>query len=320
MITAKKSYRECTTCSSPDDNKYPSASKALEHLHTVHFECSDVEKGAARAEQRPFDDPCYAYVRPLEDTPELESEIAATTKDFVDGLADVSGKLNKLHWLVATNSRDRQRQRRGGATRQSASPQPPENGPTLPPLPRSLVYLFEELVIYYVLQAKRLSLENRAVAVALHDESQGRQFYARSARLHERCSDKRSQLQEQMKQGRRDIILARGNPKAHGDPNAALGTMAFDTTSFLRVLPLSIADCSFAMRIPRGSSDRGKYLAGSEDPWWDVMGLYEERSKRLHNEAARRPRRRLLLDIQAFQDELDAFKSLLGSAGTSIGR
>jgi hypothetical protein len=41
------------------------------------------------------------------------------------------------------------------------------------------------------------------------------------------------------------------------------------------------------------------------------MGVYREYSNRLHSEAARRPRRRLFVDIQALEDELTALRNLL---------
>jgi hypothetical protein len=42
-----------------------------------------------------------------------------------------------------------------------------------------------------------------------------------------------------------------------------------------------------------------------------VVGIYKEYSRRLHAEAARRPRRRLFVDIHAFKDELAALHGLL---------
>jgi len=148
----KNSYAECTSCSSLN-NQYSSASEALDHLHTVHFECSLSERAAHKTKDRPYDDPCYAFVQSLADTPAAGSAyVAEMTKGFIENLLDISGKLNKLYWLVTTNSRDNQHRQRRGAAAASAHHRRSEKGsPPAPRLPRSLVYVFDELVTYYVL-------------------------------------------------------------------------------------------------------------------------------------------------------------------------
>jgi hypothetical protein len=271
-----------------------------------------------KAKDRPYDDPCYVYIKPAVGTPEFGSRIMETTRELVDYLSDISGNLNKLHWLVATNSRDnpQRRGRRRGAT----------TGPPLaPPLPRSLVYAFDELVACYMLHAKRISLDNRANLVGLRgDEDYGDKFsnlFVRSLKIRERGGDTQIHVKDYLQQARRDIILSRAEPGlADGNEEEALGTMAFDSTSLVRALSVSVLYSTFSAPLPRrrangpaGGGSTTTAPPGAEDTQRDVVGIYREYSKRLHAEAARRPRRRLLVDIHAFEDELSALYGLLSA-------
>jgi len=315
---AKKPYAGCTACCSPSRN-YPSASEALEHLHTVHLECPLGESSAGRTKDKPHDDPCYAYIKSLAPTNSIEPEIAKIAKEFLDHLSDFSGHLNKIQWLVATNSRDSVQRRRPGFN----LPRPPTGAALQPQLPRSLVYAFDELVAYYILQAKRLSLENRAIGLNARDAvRESVQALERSERLARRCRDTRTRVQGYLQQARRDVILSRGGHGATGedDLDTALGVQAFDTTSFMRAFVRSAPEVTFSA--PLGQKKKaastaarvgsGRVPAGpAQEPAWDVVGMYSEYSKQLHVEAARRPRRRLFLDIHALEDELEALEEIL---------
>ncbi|KXX76191.1 Magnesium transport protein CorA [Madurella mycetomatis] len=312
-VTAKKSYAGCTACSMA--TKYPSASVALQHLHTTHLECPLGEPAAGKTKDRPQDDPCYTYIKSLTDTHSNEPEIENIAKEFINHLSDFSGSLNKIQWLIATNSQDNPHRRR--------------SGPNLPQLPRSLVYAFDELVSYYILQAKRLSLQNRGISLNARNNANLESFQAlnRSERLALRCHGIRARLQSYLQQARRDVILSRGAGHggvsgAGGDDDAdtaALGVQAFDTTSFMRSLIRSVLDTTFSAPLPpkktagtgasvvTGRREVGKHTIQV----WDVVGMYSEYSKHLHVEAARRPRRRLFLDIHALEDELVALKAHL---------
>jgi hypothetical protein len=106
---------------------------------------------------------------------------------------------------------------------------------------------------------------------------------------------------------------------ADGNEEEALGTMAFDTTSLARALSVSVLYGTFSApllrRRAKGLAGGGSTTAppGAEDAQWDLVGIYKEYSKRLHAEAARRPRRRLFVDIHAFKDELTALHGLLSA-------
>lgn len=312
-MTAKKPYAGCTACSTA--TKYPSASTALQHLHTVHLECPLGEPAAGKTKDRPHDDPCYAYIKSLTNTHSGEPEIENIAKEFINHLSDFSGNLNKIQWLVATNS---------------DNPHRPRSGPKLPQLPRSLVYAFDELVSYYILQAKRLSLQNRGIGLSTRNNTEHESLQAlnRSERLALRCRDIRARLQGYLQQARRDVILSRG--AGHGGVSgagggddadtAALGVQAFDTTSFMRALARSALDTTLSASLPprksAGTDYRvrpGRLKVGKDIRAWDVIGMYSEYSKALHVEAARRPRRRLFLDIHALEDELAALEELLDS-------
>jgi hypothetical protein len=311
-LAARKPYGECTACSSKR-RTYSSAYEALQHLHTTHFECPFGQSATSEAKDRPAsDDPCYAYIKPAVEKPEFTSDIMVKTKELIDNLSEISENLNKLHWLVATNSRDnlQRRRRRWGAT----------TGPPLPPpLPRSLVYTFDELVACYVLHAKSISLENRAPVGFKGDMDLDKihDLYFRGAKIRDRGRRTLALVKDYLQQARRDIILSRAEPGlVDGNEEEALGTMAFDPTSLVRALSVSVLYNTLSMPLPRR---RAKGAAGStttpppgsEDAQWDVIGIYKEYSKRLHAEAARRPRRRLFVDIRAFVDELMALRGLL---------
>lgn len=308
---AKKRYAECIACR-VQTTKYLSAFEALQHLHSVHLECSHRDKAASKAKYRPHDDPCYAYIRSEAGTPPVWSDAIAFISEFVGHLSEVSKYLNKLHWLVATNSRGRlQRRRRREQGRQRDAERSPSPPPRPPQLPSSLVYAFDELVAYYVLQAKRLSLDNRAALVMREkDVPRSYRLVRRSERLYERSSATLSRIQKYLEQARKGIILNGGQRVADEDRNTALGVTAFNTESLRRALTLSVLDSSFSMPLPLVAS-RATDTANAESPRWDVIGVYKEYSQRLHSEAARRPRRRLFLDIQALEDELIALRNLL---------
>lgn len=324
-MTAKKPYAGCAACSAT--TRYASASAALRHLHSVHFECPLGEPAAGRTKDRPHDDPCYAYIKSLADTHSNEPEIESIAKEFIDHLSDFSGSLNKIQWLVATNSQDNAPKRRSGPN----LPQPPTKPAVRPPLPRSLVYAFDELVSYYILQAKRLSLQNRGIGLSERsnnnsalEQKSAKAALDRSERLALRCHESRARLRGFLQQARRDVILSRGGYGGIGAGDddadtAALGVQAFDTTSFMRALIRSVPDTSFSAPLPvkqtAGTGGApvgpGRLEVGKHARAWDVIALYSEYSKHLHAEAARRPRRRLFLDIHAFEDELQALGEVL---------
>jgi hypothetical protein len=188
---AKKLYARCATSCSPA-TKYPSAFEALEHLHTEHFDCPLGELAAGRTKDKLHDDPCYAYIEALSGTPSNEAEINSIANEFINHISDFSGTLNKIQWLIATNSPGTAERRRPGPH----SRQPPQ-----PQLPRSLVNAFDGLVAYYTLQAKRLSLQNRGIGLnarnAVEDSSQA---LARSASLAIHCRNARDRVQGYLQQ------------------------------------------------------------------------------------------------------------------------
>lgn len=293
----KKPHAGCTACRSPA-TKYPSASAALEHLHAEHLECSFGESPAGRTQDRPHDDPCYAYIKSLADTHANEPEIERIANEFIDHLSDFSGSLSKIQWLVATNlPRSSPRGRTG-----LHSYQPPTAATRQPQLHRSLVHAFDDIVAYYILQAKRISLQNRGIGLNMRDKVQeSLQALARSTSLGFHCRDARAHVQSYLQQARRDVILSRGG----NDTDTALGVQAFDRTSFVRALVLSAVDTTFSAPLVQ------KKPRGPQGPEWEVLGMYSEYNKRLHVEAARRPRRRLFLEIHALEDELESLEELL---------
>jgi hypothetical protein len=287
---------------------------------------------AAKAKDRPHDDPCYAYIKSLTGTHSNEPEIENISKELIDHLSDFSDSLNKIQWLVATNSQDNA-QRRRPQTKSAIRPQ----------LPRSLVYAFDELVSYYILQAKCLSLQNRGIALSACSNNAPKQVSAqtaldRSRRLALRCHDNRARLQTFLQQARRDVILSRGGRSGGGisvgaddgggADTTALGVQAFDTTSFMRALTWSVLDTSLSAPLPLKKTAEtggarvgpGRLEAGKNVLAWDMIQMYSEYSKQLRAEAARRPRRRLFLDIHALEDELEALAWPLDRTLGWIGR
>jgi hypothetical protein len=296
--------------------------------YTVHLECPLGEPAAVKAKDRPHDDPCYAYIKSLADNHSNEPEIENIVKGLIDHLSDVSGSLNKIQWLVATNPQDNARRRRS-----KTKPATPHQ------LPRNLIYAFDELVSYYILQSKRLSLQNRGITLSASsnapEQDSAHAALERSRRLALRCRDTRARLQRFLQQARRDVILSRGGHSRRisvgdddGADTAALGVQAFDTTSFMRVLLRSVLDTSFSAPLPlkkiAGTGGArvglGRLEVGKKVPAWDVIRIYSEYSKHLHVEASRRPRRRLFLDIHALEDELVALVAPLQAVSNWINR
>ncbi|KAK4033784.1 hypothetical protein C8A01DRAFT_39754 [Parachaetomium inaequale] len=307
--TAKVPYAGCTACSRA--TKYSSASGALQHLHAEHFECPFGASAAVGAQAWAHDDPCYAYMESAADTHLIEPEIENIAKEFIGHISDFLSGLNRIQWLVARNSQ-------GSAQRRRLVLNVHQPPPSAPPLPRSLVYAFDELVAYYLLQVKRLSLQNRAIGLGMRNNAEQESLHAlnRSTRMAFRCRDIRGRVLGYLQQAHRDVILAgsgRGGPDGDGDDaDTALGVQAFGSTSLVRVLVMSALHTSFsaplaqkeAAAAARVGSSKAR-LAGPQDPAWDMVGVYSQYSKHLHEQAARRPRRRLFLDIHAVEDELE---------------
>lgn len=128
----------------------------------------------------------------------------------------------------------------------------------------------------------------------------------RLARIDELRSHVRSCVYRHLEQAEHDIctipvIFAPGD-----DPTPALGIGDFYSYAFQRAVLASTLRTSISM--PPSKASDGTVLT---NPKLDLLAMYSEYCQQLRSEAARRPRRRLFLNIAALLDELYLLSGLL---------
>jgi len=296
--TVTKSYANCDACSS-QHKKYDSASEALKHLHSVHFDCSFTDKTEAKTQHRYHDDPCSAWLSTGGRGGGKKTTAMLVSEEFLSTLLEITGKLNELQWLVATSSR--RRRRPGHIPAEDMAPSQNKHDPRLP---RSLVYTFESIVEYYVLFAKQLSLANRVSSLKRHSQPNS-YLNDRAERMVAHCHKANKQIQQHVQEAKKDIILSKQDSKMD-DIDATLGTRNVDAVFLSSVLSGTLLARSFAHPLlsAKCKARRSKGVQGTGVS--DIVGIYKEYNTRLRIEAARRPRRRVILGIHALLDELGA--------------
>ncbi|KAK0620585.1 hypothetical protein B0T14DRAFT_604152 [Immersiella caudata] len=298
---AKTSFAGCHFCAA--GKGYSSVFEALQHVHSTHIDCPLMAgRGSANNTKRPHDDPCYAWVQPTVSHEGIYAfAVLDLAKSFTQDISEILGRLNELQWLVSTTARTTPAQESHMAS-------------TAPPvLPRNLVCIFEELVEYYLYFASQLSLENRAkTAIERNNgdvEAVG--LLDRALRMGSRCGTTKRRIGEFVHKARRDILLARHDvPEVGGgvfSSASALGIRAVDIGFVGQAVVASLMNRStYAPPILRQEPTAD--ASAIPVTKLDVVKMYTEYIQYLQFEAARRPRRRLFLDIRALQDELIAME------------
>lgn len=180
----KNTWSKCHSCKG--GRQYSSATKALEHLHKHHFDCSGKT-------HQPYDDPCYVWLRHIQDSTcsrQLVSGInAEQVEDFVSRLLPICSYARELHSLVA------------GTQSNSANARPP--------LPSTIGKAFEHIMAVYVIRAQWLSLNNRRNLAASNTEAI--QFKIEELMVEEDSSTRK--VYDYLQDAKKDIILLKGTSR-----------------------------------------------------------------------------------------------------------
>lgn len=186
LAAGKKSWAECTDCRS--HKIYSSATEALEHLHQHHFECNG--KTA-----RPYADRCFVWLSRDWKTglPMMEPNpgVLSAVGSFIERLEQVNSSAKELHSLVA-----------------SAWHHPSREAVSRPPLFQNLVNAFKQIMLLYIIQARYLSLLNRAASFQ-PSETRWRRVVERAlGQLRRQENVATDRAHDMLADAKRDVILS----------------------------------------------------------------------------------------------------------------
>lgn len=297
--SSKRPYEQCSACT--EGHKYSSEWEALGHLHSVHTECT---RSAVVGSKNPIpaEDPCFVFLEASEtglDASEFNSIARAT--GFLSDLADVDNRLEKLHHLVA-KPKPADHLANGEKTGKPATMVKPSSMSL--PLPRSLVYAFEELLAYYLLCSRGMSAESEDIATHEHHS-----WIDQRSRHARRC------LYRYLEQAASDICVFPAfvdTPGRHNDSSMAVDIKMLRPNTLSCTVWLSVMRTSIPTAAPKGLSGVHSIIQPhTKADELDVVAMYTEYCQRLRSKAARRPRRRLFMDITGLLDELSLLNLLL---------
>ncbi|KAJ0160593.1 hypothetical protein CTA2_7703 [Colletotrichum tanaceti] len=281
----------CSGCSDCHKGKtYEAVRDALDHWHDSHVQtpCS----WPARPD-RPFDDPCFAWICRTEmpgpgPEPGVETEdgrwspmrnsVVSSAETFYAQVKAIVDQTEELHKLVTS----------------AAAPDDPysSNDPR-PHLPSSLVNAFEGLISIYVLKAKELSWMNRFTAkVASSHYSQDAE--RRLDRLREAGHLTSGRVRQHLTRAKEDIIM--------------LGTTKGDSERIV-IAPIGP---EFLAASLLSSLQNSVPVLGTEKKL-DLVNHYRSQTARLCFDTSRRPNRKAFVEIHALEEELEALRAVVAS-------
>ncbi|OTA54642.1 hypothetical protein K449DRAFT_469323 [Hypoxylon sp. EC38] len=268
--TNKKTFADCEACKSR--KIYASHIEALDHLHSEHMSCV-----ASGKNKRPYDDPCFVWLRHYRGSQihEIHNSkiVLDTVNQFLDALVNVKDLAMELHYLVATTSHQ-------GSESEFR-----------PFLPERVFYAFQEIMSMYILTSRQLSYINRVDAPQSDNEKRQVGFYWRRIRSFE--SDAQAAFAracELLENSKADIILS------------GITTRSPDTLGIESVGPHFLA-------IALAANLQNRPLLPNTDT--DAVQVYDEYTSKLRYQAYRRPRRRVFLEIHRLQEDLEALQNVI---------
>lgn len=200
------------------------------------------------------------------------------TEEFTTSLIDISKLLNDLQCLVATLAGHN------------------DSGRSRPPLTSNLVYAFVEILCVYLMEAKHLSLTNRAVVLSASgnpDKRRLNQYHDRIFDIKCRRNEALQKANELLLAAKKDIILTGTNTR---NLDAIVGLEAIGPEFLVTALVSNLQNREIMPDIHLG-----------------VVELYQGYMSKLLFQANRRPQRRVFLDIHALEEELDALRIIVSS-------
>jgi hypothetical protein len=201
-------------------------------------------------------------------------------EEFTTSLTDILKLLNDLQALVATLT--------GGSG----------SGHSRPPLTSNLVYAFVEILCVYLMEAKHLSMTNRAVVLSASGNPDKRRLNHYHDRIFEikcRSNEALQKANDLLLAAKKDIILTGTNTR---NLDAIVGLEAIGPEFLVTALVSNLQNREIMPDIRIG-----------------VVELYQGYMSKLLFQANRRPQRRVFLDIHALEEELDALRVVLSSQG-----
>lgn len=268
-----------STCNECSQGKlYTSDIDALEHWHTSHVQC--VKK---REHARPHDDPCFVWIhRVVKGEPgseckrdQLESDMGML-REFRERISHLLRAAHILQDLAP----DASKKRLG------------HYGSPLPALPESLVGAFQAIIEMYILRSHHLSLKNRIASTTM-----------KSKPLRETSSVKRGLAELQSwetfayKSANSCMAAARLEIIGDSDPSRRLRTIDSQKVGIEFLVTVLIDGLRSRTRKQYGSSQPDQ----DQKDWHEV---YKEYLSKLRFQCFNKPRRKLFLDISAFEEEL----------------
>ena len=269
-------WDKCTSCTSK--YQYHSAKEALSHIHSSHTRCSNDDKYAS-----PFDDPCYVWLLAEHHTRSSKrySEIIRLLHLFIYELRGLYQKATQLQLVVACSEA-------GKAAVKGAAP----------PLPSSLVHAFEDIVMFHIITAKRLSLANQWMVD--DDRVAGRRKRGPSGDFLDKVSDLLGRGDQCLEKAAQSLERAWTDIMLHGTTNSSGASISLDSIGV-----------EFLVAVLIGNLQNEGVDADSRPN--GLLELYQKYTARLQFEANRKPERKVFLDIQALQEELGALQCVVDS-------
>ena len=275
-------FADCSQCQ--DSVRYGSPADALDHLYSRHFQTLSTDRP-----KWPTDDPLFVWIRKVSPGPARtlsENRIFPIVERFIDDLLDLKEAIQSVHLVVASVSSD-------NGDRSST-----------PFLPTSLVHAFGKIIHTYILTSKRLSLTNRFRS--LDHPARGKREVEYKRRDSKMQSERRDSLDHALSlldEAKTDILMSEFR-----SPTQTINSLGVERVSSDFLVATLITSVQQRKFIP------GKTSGSDDEKKGDGMAaLFREYLARLEFEAMRRPKRRVFVDINELQEEMEAHLKILWS-------
>ena len=241
---------------------------ALAHISDKHIKPAN---GLPDADIRPPDNPSLCWISSTQDVSHADLYTwrgCSAVHNFIHTLRPISKLCEELFYCV---------------TRPHGSTDGNRSAPSL--LPTALTSGFCSILASYLFLAKMLSLINRAEYWS--DQSEKSDLYGRIYSLQMKIDDSFQQASDHLEKAKLHIILLCSTRRE---------------VDCLRIQSVDVNTLAIAFL------QNNQTFALPGDKSQDLLQVYREYLSVLRGRARRRPQRRVFLDIQGFQEELDALK------------
>ncbi|KEY73195.1 hypothetical protein S7711_04161 [Stachybotrys chartarum IBT 7711] len=287
LKTRRTAFDQCSSCTS--SHPYDTSWEALSHIHQFHTDCP----GPSRYKHA-FDDPCSVWLRTKYQSCNSSRyiEVAKIIQVFTKNMREFCRQATDLQLAVASVH-----------TTSSKSASASDSNPFLP---SALVHAFENILLAFVIQGKHLSLVNEWVVTDIRSQNKTtrapRGFGNRTS-----SSGFGAKVDNMIRSGAECITRA---CQCIDQTRVDITLLGSRTTTGSSV-SLDSVGVEFLVAVLIGHIQHQGINAESRPA--ALVELYQQYTARLHFEANRKPRRKVFLDIQILQEELDALRNVLES-------